>query len=273
MKNPKSARSRRLRSLPTPRDRLVLEAVRTHGRLTRTQISRLFFRLPHGGLASVQAANTRLKKLTSLGLLEPVVVNAGRGAGPFAYGLGPRSRDLLARLARGSRLRAPGPVWHLLEIADFRVRLQEELELKHGELIEWLGETGLRSLLLGQRGWPVADALVHWRLPDREGTFLLEWDRGTESLAVLAAKLTRYLNYWRGRGHRELLPGLGLRPRLAIVVASGERRDRLIRWLSTRAVLRVGPTVLVGLADAVNTEPLAPVWWRSDSQRRGRLTD
>jgi hypothetical protein len=221
----------------------------------------------------VQAANTRLKKLTSLGLLEPVVVNGGRGAGPFAYGLGPRGRDLLARLAKGSRLRAPGPVWHLLEIADFRVCLQEELERKKGELVEWLGESTLRALLLGQRGWPVPDALVHWRLPDREGTFLLEWDRGTESLAILTAKLTRYLNYWRARGHRELLPGLGLRPRLAIVVASGERRDRLIRWLSTRAGLRGGATVLVGLAGEVNREPLGRSWWRSDTGPRGELAE
>src|SRR5712692_10091042 len=97
MSNLKSANrpSRQLRFLPTPRDRLILEAVRTHSRLTREQIRRLFFRRPDAALASPQSVNARLLKLVVLGYLEPVVVNAGHGSGPYAYGLGQGGRRLL----------------------------------------------------------------------------------------------------------------------------------------------------------------------------------
>jgi hypothetical protein len=273
MKNPKSAawRRRRARFLPTPRDRLILEAVRTHTRLTREHIRRLFFRKRPGGMASVQAVNARLQKLAASGYLEPVVVNAGHGAGPYAYALGPAGKALLLRLAAGQRRGHLGPVWHHLEIADFRVRLEESLRRQRGELVEWLGEAQVRALLLGRRGWPVPDALVHWRLQDKEGTFFLEWDRGSESLAVLTAKLVRYGHYWRARGHRELLPGLGLRPRLVLVLKSGDRSQRLARWLASRRQNHLGATVLLGVAEQVLREPLGEVWWRSDTAKAGPL--
>ena len=259
--NQKSATSRlrRLWFLPTPRDRLVLEALRTHGRLTSEQIRRLHFRRPSGTPVSRQAVSERLRKLTSAGVLDAVVVNGGHGAGPYAYGLGALGRQLLARMSRMPRGRAVGAVWHLLEVAEFRVRLQEELGQAGGELVEWVGEGALRSLLFGRRDWPVPDALVHWRLQGREGTFLMEWDRGTETLAVLTAKLPRYLAYWRSRGHREMLPGLGLRPRLVIVVASPERANRLQDWLGRLSAKWPTGTVLVGAGKDVLAQPLGQI--------------
>src|SRR3990170_4300121 len=232
MKNQKSAvsRSPRLRFLPTPRDRLIFESVHTHGRLTADQIRRLLFRKPHGELPSRQA------------------VNAGHGAGPYAYGIAARGLAALGLASAVRRRTSTRPVWHQLEIAEFRVRLQHALQAHGGALAEWLGGGSLRSLLVGRRGLPVSDALVHWSLPGLEGTFLLEWDRGSESLAILVAKLERYAGYWRSRGHRELVPGLGLRPRLAVVVMTGERRDRLVRWLLERPAQRPSSTILVGLA-------------------------
>src|SRR5688572_4863844 len=101
MKNPRSAgRRSNLRFLPTPRDRLILEAIRTHGRLRGEQIRRLFFRSPSGGLVSRQAVSARLNKLTSLCVLEVLVVNGGHGAGPYAYGLGPLGKQLLSSMSR-----------------------------------------------------------------------------------------------------------------------------------------------------------------------------
>lgn len=274
MKNPKSvtSRSRRLRFLPTPRDRLVLEAIRTHGRLTREQIHRLFFRKPATGPVSRQAVNARLHKLASLGVLEAVVVNGGHGSGPYAYGLGSTGRQLLSSMNRSPRGRATGAIWHLLEIAELRVRLQEELEVSGGELAEWVGEAALRSLLHGRRDWPVPDALVHWRHRGREGTYMLEWDRGTETLAVLTAKLSRYMTFWRSRGQRQMLPGLGLKPQLVIVLASAERASRLQAWLAEIRRQPFGATILLGVAGQVLAEPLAAVWWRSDLNGKGRLT-
>lgn len=262
-----------MRYLPTPRDRLILDAVRTHTRLTREHIRRLFFRRAHGRLASVQAVNARLRKLVALGYLEAAVVNAGHGAGPYAYGLGARGRAALQRLATGGRKGSPGPVWHYLEVAGFRVQLEDALTRRSGQLVEWLGEAAFRGLFLGRPGWPIPDALVHWRLPDREGTFLLEWDRGSESLAVVARKVVRYASYWRVRGHRELLPGLGLKPRLAIVVQSSERQHRLIRWLLERRGEPLLATILVGVGSEVLRDPLGHAWWRSDTKGRGSLAE
>ncbi len=67
MKNRKSAASphRQLRFLPTPRDRLILEAVYTHSRLTSSQIRRLFFGSASGTLASVQAVKTGRRRSPS----------------------------------------------------------------------------------------------------------------------------------------------------------------------------------------------------------------
>ena len=50
------------------------------------------------------------------------------------YGLGASGRQLLSRMNRSPRGRAVGAVWHLLEITEFRVRLQEGLERGKGEL-------------------------------------------------------------------------------------------------------------------------------------------
>ena len=251
---------------------MVLEAIRTHGRLTREQIRRLFFRKPAAGPVSRQAVNARLRKLVALGVLEAVVVNGGHGSGPYAYGLGRTGRSLLTSMSRSPRGRAVGAVWHLLEIAELRVCLQEALEASDGELVEWVGEAALRSLLFSRRDWPIADALVHWRKRGREGTFMLEWDRGTETLAVLTGKLSRYLEFWRSHGHRDTLPGLGLKPRLVIVVASPERASRLQAWLDGQRRQPFGATILLGVARQVLADPLGPVWWRVDANKQSQLT-
>src|SRR6266545_3335724 len=53
--------------LPTPRDKAIVLTVYTHGRLSREQVRRLFFRKAANrgsrALASIQAAGARLRKL------------------------------------------------------------------------------------------------------------------------------------------------------------------------------------------------------------------
>ena len=274
MKSPKSATSREsLRFLPTPRDRLILEAVRVHGRLTADQIRRIIFRKKDGSLVSTQAINFRLRKLVDKLYLNPVVVDSGVGTGPYAYGLGRRGAALFATAGPRRRREGVGSVWHSLEVAEFRISLQQALETKDGSLVEWVGEPMLRSILVGRTGWPIPDALVHWRLPGREGAFLLEWDRGSEALATVVLKLRRYANYWRQRGHKELVPGLGLRTRLAIVLGSTERRDRLIRWLLEHSGASLNTTIMLGYTESVQANPLGATWWRSDIKNVGALTD
>ncbi len=267
MKNPKSAspKRRRLRFLPTPRDRAILELLHTHTRLTVDQIRRLFFRRQGGDLATSQAVTARLRRLSAAGLLEPLVLNAGHGAGPYAYGLTPSGRQMIGVQARRG---ATGPVWHYLEVAEFRLRLQVALEARNGRVVEWLGDPQLRALAHGRQGWPVPDGVAHWRLPGREGSFLLEWDRGTETLAVLAAKIGRYIHYARSRGHRILVPGLGLRPRLLIIVQSSERAARIMRWLTERKRELLTTTLIATAKDSFQ-DPLGAHWWRSDTGELG----
>jgi hypothetical protein len=263
------SRSRRPRFLPTPRDRAVLLAVRTLTRMSGGQIRRLFFRSITGRLASPQTVNARLRRLTDVGYLDVVIIDRGHGAGPYAYGLGPHGAALLDSAPFPRRRAGPGPVWHYLEIAELRVRLEEQLRVAGGTLVEWLGDSALRALLRGERGWPVPDAVVHWQLRGREGVFLLEWDRGTESLAVLVAKLRKYGSYARSRGHRQLLPGLGLRPRLAIVVGD-QRHARLLRYLRESRFLP-NLTIAVGAVSEVTRDPFGRSWWRSDMDGPGSL--
>ncbi len=268
MTNPRSAAwRRRPRFLPTPRDRLILEAIRTHGRLTMQQIRRLFFRRPDGRLASVQATNARLLKLSLNELIAPAVVSTGRGSGPYAYALTSAGLATLGASARGRA--TGGPVWHALELAEIRVRLQEELEQRGGSLAEWRGDDALRALLRRSRGAPMPDALVHWRLLRSEGVFLLELDRGSESLAVLTGKIRRYDALFASHAHRELLPGLGLRPRLAIAVAGAGRKARLVAWLAARRPERF--TVAIAVLGDVLDHPCGGVWWRGDLRDEGSL--
>jgi hypothetical protein len=144
--------------------------------------------------------------------------------------------------------------------------MDEALQRRGGRVLEWVGEPQLRSLIRGKTR-PVPDALVHWRRRRREGTFFLEWDRGTEVLATLTAKLGRYAAYARSRGHRQLLPGLGLRPRL-VIVASPTRAHRLVTFIRQHPI---GLTVLVGVPQDALHDPLQLSWSRSDLDSLGSL--
>ena len=83
----------------------------------------------------------------------------------------------------------------------------------------------------------------------------------------------RYASYWRSRGHRSLLPGLGLRPRLALVLRSEIRAERLVRWIQQRRAEPRAATVLIGVAEVILADLLGQAWWRSDRRDGGRLTD
>jgi hypothetical protein len=260
----RKSKSSTTRSLPTPRDLRVLEALRQHSRLTARQIRVLFFR-QNGHSATAQTVNARLRKLVDGGYLTTIVVDGGAGAGPYAYGLGPSGWDALGLAVRRVRGR-PGPVHHHVAVGDFRVALDAHLRQHRGRIVEWVGEPQLRALIRS-RNAPFPDALVHWRLPGREGIFYLELDRGTEPLAVLTAKLARYSVFARKHGHRDLLPGLGLRPRLAFV-ANAPRAERLVRFIRDR---RHTTTILVGVDGQVAQDPLGRVWWRNDLDSLGSL--
>ena len=82
-----------------------------------------------------------------------------------------------------------------------------------------------------------------------EGASFLEWDRGTESLARLADKLTRYDRYYAVELYHDHLGEEGLRPRLLFVVPDARRAQRVRDWMVRRRAQRAYPhlpTVLIG---------------------------
>jgi Replication-relaxation len=245
---------------PTPRDLAVFAAIRTHRRLTASQLRRLFFRGADGNPVAIQTVHARLRRLTGLGYLDTVTVDRGRGSGPYAYGLTPRGLHMTGAPPR--RRGHPGPLWHDLQVAEFRVNLELGLEERDGRLVEWVGEGDLRSLLRGSNA-PRPDGLAHWQLDGREGAILIEHDSGTEPFATLTAKLNRYATWLRDGSHRRLLPGLGLRPQLAFVAP----RTRAARLVSTVRSRPTATTVFVGIDNEVVPNPLACRWWRDDARK------
>lgn len=245
-------------SAPTPRDLAVMNALRVHRRMTAEQLRRLLFRRSDGECVAPQTVHGRLRRLIDLGYLDAVKVDRGRGSGPNAYGLVSRGRAVIGAPARRSR--PPGPIWHDLQVAELRVCLENDLSANAGELVEWVGEGDLRGILRGSSA-PRPDGLCHWRLDAFEGVVLFEVDTGSEPFAALPAKLRAYERWFRSGAHREVVPGLPLRPRVA-VIAPHRRAARLVNQV--RSVRSLAMTVLVGVDSDVLSHPLTARWWRSD---------
>lgn len=273
--------------LPTPRDKAIVLAVYTHGRLSREQIRRLFFRKISRGaggpvnLASVQAAAARLRRLAEAGYLWRVPAPVLRGSGQYLYSLGRLGAQLLAAEYKistspaGHRALTPSflALNHTLEVADFYIALKESLERNGGTISIWLGErqAAHRFSHQGRRRMIAPDAYCLWSLPRREGPFFLEWERGYQSLNVIGDKLDGYDAYYARRAYLEHLGEVGLTPRLAFVVPDARRQRHLLNWLGrqrSRGRWNFLPTVLVGVRSAVLADPLGPTWARPETSAR-----
>lgn len=275
--------------LPTPRDKAIVLAVYTHGRLSREQIRRLFFRKAARGpvapvkLASVQAAAARLRRLAEAGYLWRVPTPVIRGSGQYLYSLGRLGAQLLAaeyKISASPAGRQPlTPSFlalnHTLEVTDFYIALKESLERSGGTILTWLGDrqSAHRFHHQGRRRIIAPDAYCLWSLPRREGSFFLEWERGHQSLKVIGEKLDNYDAYYARRGYLEHLGEVGLTPRIAFVVPDPRRQGHLLSWLGRqkdRGRWRFLPTTLAGVRSAVLADPLAPAW--SESARQGAIS-
>jgi hypothetical protein len=262
----------------------IIYAVCQHGALTREQIRHLFFRKAEG-LGSVQTACRRLKVLVERGYLHRVRIPTRMGSGPYVYFPGAQaeialSKDeaMLARGRRRVRIHSATEVAHSLETTNFYVRLNEDLQERGGHIIVWLSERQAHYILPGSsRSLPLTpDAYCLWTLCREEGSFFLEWDRGTESMIRIAEKLARYEVYYRTRAYHDHLGEIGLRPRLLFVVPDERRKGKLTGWVARR--LNKGewaslPTILVATRDEANADPLGSVWRRPDSSGAVRLVD
>jgi len=167
---------------------------------------------------------------------------------------------------------------HALEIVDFYIALKEGLERRGGRIVAWLGEAEARYQFGGQgrRLLFSPDAYCLWAFGMEEGSFFLEWDRGTESMTRFSQKLARYQAYYQVRAHHDHLGETELRPRLLIVVPDERREKNLVGWMARR--LKKGefaalPTVLVAVRDVVFRDILGPIWHQPGQERGVRLVD
>ena len=198
--------SRLLRSL-TQRDIAILQALHDYRYLNTLQIQQLFF---HG----IRSAQMRLQFLSNHGLIYRwhMIDPPGLTRRPSLLLLTPRGGRLLAEFRGHSPWRyirrakdARDHCWHVthdLEANGFFVdlALASRLHVDQGLLL-WIGEESSRS---SRRVWgkqhrrPIAT-------PDGEGFYVtrgrlvafdLEWDRGTESVSRLRAKLRTYVGFY-----------------------------------------------------------------------------
>jgi hypothetical protein len=183
----------------TDRDRAIIRLLHEHRVLTTRQLAELWF-------GSVDRAEHRLRELTQARVLLRFRPHArhGEGSAPFHYVLGPLGAAVLAA-QQGTEVRQLG------------YRPDKALEVAHSQrLAHSAGVNGFFTALVAhaRQDRPQAASLAAWLSeracadhwghlvrPDgfgrwheqgRQVSFFLEYDRGTEPLDRLAAKLHAY---------------------------------------------------------------------------------
>jgi hypothetical protein len=184
--------------------------------LTTGQLARLYF--PN---VTPDAVRKSLRRLVEAGYL---VVHREHQMAEALHGLGPKGRALLEAkgvMAEVTR-RPPRQIEHLVGINDVRVAL----EVRPSQVAYFFASWELQGL-----GWVhpvIPDAVVGLKLPDRR-TFLMEYDRGTETLATLIGKLRAYEGGLSGVSFRALL----------LVTDTASRLETLARHIRQEGFLRM----------------------------------
>ncbi len=190
----------------TGRDRAIVAALDRHRVFTTDQLGEMFFESQH-------RARVRLVALHRLGVLDRFQLHRpGWGATAFHYVLGPMGAaivaaetggdpDRAARRWRPERTLALGRTQrlaHLLGVNGFYASLVGHSRVTPStELADWLTEAECAHW---SDGIVRPDAFGHWRQDNEGAEFSLEWDRGTETLGRLVAKLAGYERFESERG-------------------------------------------------------------------------
>ncbi|MCC6387463.1 MAG: replication-relaxation family protein [Dehalococcoidia bacterium] len=219
-------------------------------------------------------------------LRKGLIVAHGKTAAPFPrYCLRTTALELLAardevpvrRYARRTTLtalpREPGnhlptllqQFEHTVGVNSFFVSWLRCRPNNDARLVAWLNaaESAVRIESAGS---------FHWLRPDGSGTvlagryahdFLLEWDRATERIPVLAMKLARYAEFYHAQ-HRSGSPLPAL-----LFVTTTPQREELVRHLSATTLSSFDQLVLTTCASLVQRlGPRAPIWRTQANQPR-----
>lgn len=274
-RTPQATRAkRRTRSLRSPllalagrlthRDRSLCDDLFEHRILTTHQIQDLYF-------SSAPVTRRRLAALYRIKVVDRYrpSIPQGQGSAPNHYVLdelgarvvaaerGIDYRELKFRKENVEELPYKREVPHLIGINGFFSRLTWACRRDQSvSLTEWLSETRCRIL------WGsivLADGYGKVEGPNGSRSFLLEFDRGTESSPRLSLKLARY----------EQAALLDEGPDLALFCFPDPQREALAR----KAFYDPGMTVATATWDRHDEDPLGRVWLPFGQQRRQRLLD
>lgn len=190
-------RAYRLARRLTDRDRAIVRAVARLGVLTSEQIDAMFF-------DSIKRAQKRLVALHRMGLLDRFQPYRPAGAASFHYVLGRDGAALVAaedgddpeaavrrrRTGRGLALARTQRLAHHVGTNWFHAGLVADARRSPGaELEDWMTEP---ECTRWSEGIVRPDAWGRWREGGHAVEFFVEWDRGTEPLRRLVAKLAGY---------------------------------------------------------------------------------
>jgi hypothetical protein len=264
----------------TGRDRRVLDLLYEHRVLTTAQITQVAFgtdRYTRRRLAILYAyrAVDRFRPFRPRGGSAPWhYVLDEAGALIVAQARGTTVQELPFRRDRALDIALSPALAHTVAVNGFFAALAASARRDPAaELTVWWTERQCR------RAWPEGirpDGYGRWRVTTggtaRETDFFLEYDRGTETLARVAAKLDGYASLAGRTGYRTpvlfCLPGPG--------------REQALRPLIGSAPVPVATTTaaLAGLAEpgrppepAPEGGPAGPVWLPTGTRRRVRLAD
>ncbi len=248
-----SAVARRL----TPRDRLLCQVLFDHKVLTTEQVTDLCFENP-------TTARHRLSILYELRVLDRFRPFRPVGSDPYHYLLDTLGVEIVAA-DRGVEVPRPGlrhsralaladsqRLAHLLATNGLFCALARWARgVEDAELAEWWSE---RRCKTEWGGVVRPDGLGTLRHGQRVVEFFVELDRGTETLARLADKLT---------GYAELVRATGWTPQVCFWFPTTGREAGSRRVLAHAEVPVV--TGAVGLGDEMGAGPGGPVWLPVDS--------
>ena len=183
--------------------------------LTTGQLARLYF--PQ---VTPDAVRKSLRRLVEAGYL---VVHREHQMAEALHGLGPKGKVLLEAkgIAAEVTRKPPRQIEHLVGINDVRVAV----EVKPQQVAYFFACWELPAL-----GWVhpvIPDAVLGLRVPERR-TFLVEYDRGTETLPTLVRKV---------RGYDGGLSGISFRA-LLLVTDTEARLETLARHVRNEGFLR-----------------------------------
>jgi Replication-relaxation len=241
----------------TDRDRAILRLVGEHRVFTTHQLAQIYFH-------SHDRAEHRLRELTDARVLVRFRPQRrhGEGSAPFHYVLGPAGAAVLAaeqgieprrlgyRQDKALAIAHSQRLAHVVGVNGFFAALMVYARQRPGGagLAVWLSERRC-----GDRWGRLVrpDGYGRWREHGREVDFFLEYDRGTEPLGRLAAKLAAY---------QELAHATQISTPVLLWLPSSRREASLREALASKTCLGRLPFLVATASPALAPSPAEAAW-------------